>query len=367
MTDENRNSLENEDFSTESSSPIDGGTNFVNDFATSDDPSTGSPSTPSSDYSSETPSNGEGTLPSAPSHGELTHCKVPFAPWISEAFVFFRRYFWRRLFWIGLIPLVLTFLFSIFLLIQEDLSNVLEGLITGNVKLAENGGVFLIAMILSLITIIWNLSIAHWSLRTIQTGVPSWKHLVFKSFWTVPKVIVGIFVLSISLGVLYSGGIFLGVSFIKESSQILNLIYFILIFVGIGYLYLRYGFFFWFILDRNSGPLKSLEESSLFMKKNIGVLLRGILFVMGTILGISFFIGLFIGFFIRLFFNAISNSPALDRTYSLLGQIIGQIIQNIIFFPFLLGLFTIFYLMMTGQERPGVWPIENIEESAKND
>ena len=222
---------------------------------------------------------------------------------------------------------------------------------------------------LALVSALWIFAVlfglmSHlWGLRTVQKDDGSWRNLLFPSWKTFPKLILAWFILTLILFVIAFGFILL-FSFLGEklgpqfAAAGALLAVFIFIFV-----LLRFAITAHLILDRDYGPVKALNTSWEFMKSNAFTLLTGFILYSLTLFVLAMVVLIPLAFMLG---NQDISDP--DRLYQHILStpvLIGTAAAAMILFNTLsqigsIALASVFYLMATGQKRPGAWPRENV-------
>ncbi|MBQ3387717.1 MAG: hypothetical protein IJG60_00720 [Thermoguttaceae bacterium] len=202
-----------------------------------------------------------------------------------------------------------------------------------------------------------------WGIRTVQKDDGSWRNLLFPSWKTLPRLVLAWLIFVFIFSVIAAGFVILfGSLGAKFGSQIEMAGMFLTALLCL-FVLLRYAMTAHLILDRDYGPIKALNTSWEFMKSNAGTLLTGfilyslVLFVLALIVlvPLAFMLGnQDISDPDRLYQHILST-PALAGTASaamLLFNTLSQIGS--------IALASVFYLMATGQKRPGAWPREDV-------
>ena len=224
------------------------------------------------------------------------------------------------------------------------------------------------------VAMILQLMVLGWTIRTIQRDNGDWRNLAFPSWTTIFKAIaVVIFFLLLILAALFFVFGLLSPLLAKlpvDSSTIqcfLLLIFLILVFI-------KFALSISLVVDRDFGPLRALGHSWKFMRTNGGTLFLGMMifiFVFGVLVFLIT-IPLATLVFTLVFrhlepakassdavLTMIRNTPALCW-----GSAAYYILVGTLATVWTMGFTSVFYLMATGQSRPGAWPrdVEPVDE-----
>lgn len=215
-----------------------------------------------------------------------------------------------------------------------------------------------VSIVISLLLMVFQLMVVNWGIRTIRTGNDAWGNLKFPSVWTIPKIILAtLFYCLIVTGI--GCGAIIGIALAGPSNTLFAVIVGGIFLIIFFWVLLRCSMFVSFILDRNVGPIAALNASMFFMKKNV------LTFIAGSVLMaiLAFFLASVITFpfaaaaAAQVVLSASSGASKISE--SSIMMLIPQFITQMLIYPFGVGFGAVFYLMMTGRRRPGVWPRES--------
>lgn len=223
-----------------------------------------------------------------------------------------------------------------------------------SIGLKQNWSIF------KLIAFIFQMMVMCWGIRTIQQDDGSWRNLLFPSWTTVFKLIA----VSAIMLLLVGAAIFIAVGpldgfFAKlggVKTQIAVLLFALL------FLFAKFALSGQLIVDRDFGPFRAMNTSWTFMRSNVSALILGIILtgLAFAILAVLFAVPL--GCLLYSHFDQANASPeAVQQQISSLTSLrcgVGAytIIIGTLTNLWTTGLFSVFYLMATGQKRPGAWP-----------
>ena len=214
----------------------------------------------------------------------------------------------------------------------------------------------------SAVALILRLMILGWTIRTIQKDDGAWHNLAFPSWTTIFKVVAAlviILLLVVALFFLVFGLLApLSVKFSPYGPKLLALL-FLVIFI---YVSLKLTLSFPLIVDRDLGPLQAVNTSWKFMNSNCGTFFWGmVIFII--VMGLAIFLITVplatLGFrHLDLaettpdaLLETILGTPSLFWSAAAYYVLVGTITT-----VWMMGFTSVFYLMATGQKRPGAWP-----------
>ncbi len=303
----------------------------------------------------------------------LTHSKVPLSAWLGESFAFGKRYF-RRLFLLCLIMAAFAYLAA-----PENGQRLIkraadkakttmslsDGAVDADADIIDDGGAAaekdadssrtsdtdtvkaaapecsVRACCFGIIAAVFGWMVLSWGLRTARKDDPAWKNLLLPSWKTVPKLIALGF-LAGCVGALLFLCLILTVGFLHPGIAFIAAALLCCIFL------VRIAIASHLIIDRDCGPIRAISGSWKLMRSNCWTLILGVAvaFLAICILGTIVFL---------LTPTSDSAGTFLTGTVTVITNALAQVCS--------VSLASIFYLMATGQPRPGAWPRENTESA----
>lgn len=353
---------------------------------------------------------------------DMTHCRVPLSAWLSETKTFCQRYFWRLLL-LSLIASVLSLLVyssqwssqnanplnSIVSSksavspthdIRDSVENVVDffdndvadpdgqnASADSESAAAPNGedsavpafspaplkklGKF--SSVLKICSFFFQLMLLGWVIRTIRQDNPAWRNLRFASWSTFFKAfaaLVVFFLLLMAAMVIFLD--YLTPLFVKIFHNVAPTVQSFCLLLIVALFITKFALTVPLIVDRDFGPFRAMNLSWSFMRSNVGTFICG---------GIATFLGCFLlailvsiplGLLIAGQIDTANSSPeviqqAIFSTPSLCGAMIAfTVAVSTLISIWTYGFISIFYLMATGQERPGAWA-RDLEPTAEQD
>ena len=221
------------------------------------------------------------------------------------------------------------------------------------VGLKQNWSIF------RLIALFFQMMVMCWGIRTIQRDDGSWRNLLFPSWTTVFKLIaVSVIMLLLAGAVVFAvlgpmDGFFAKLGGDKTKIAVLLLV--------LLFLFAKFALTGQLIVDRDFGPLRAMNTSWTFMRSNVCALILGIVFTGLVFAVLAVLLSIPLGCLLYRHIDPANTSPgAVQQICSLPGLKCGvgayTIIVSTLATVWSTGFFSVFYLMATGQERPGAWP-----------
>lgn len=208
----------------------------------------------------------------------------------------------------------------------------------------------------------------RWTIQTLKTDKASARNLCLPSCWTVLKLIAaGIllglyaFVLIFAAGCIFGAVSLCGIaSIIAASITVLTILIFAIL--------LSFSIYTHLILDQNCGAFKSLTLSRAFMRNNKWTFFRGLLrcfflyIALAVILQIPI-VAITIPKAVSLMNSGVEPQAARTAIMQMLGdsqfyfwtQKVSTLVGSALLGSYMMVLTSVFYLMATGQRRPGAW------------
>ncbi len=353
---------------------------------------------------------------------DMTHCRVPLSAWLSETKTFCKRYFWR-LFLLSLIASVLS-LFVYSSQWSSRNANPLNSIVspksavspTRDVRdsgendvdffdndvadpdgqnasvdsegaAAPNGEKSAVpasspallkklgnySSVLKICSFFFQLMLLGWVIRTIRQDNPAWRNLRFASWSTFFKAfaaLVVFFLLLMAAMVIFLD--YLTPLFVKIFHSAAPTVQSFCLLLIVVIFFTKFALAIPLIVDRDFGPFRAMNLSWSFMRSNAGTFICG---------GIATFLGCFLlailvsiplGIFLAGRIDTANSSPeaiqqAIFSTPSLCGAMIAfTVAVSTLISVWTYGFISLFYLMATGQERPGAWA-RDLEPAAEQD
>ena len=221
------------------------------------------------------------------------------------------------------------------------------------VGLKQNWSIF------KLIAFFFQMMVMCWGIRTIQQDDGSWRNLLFPSWTTVFKLIaVSVIMLLLVGAVVFAvlgpmDGFFAKLGGDKAQITVLLLV--------LLFLFAKFALSGQLIVDRDFGPLRAMNTSWAFMRSNVCTLILGIVLTGLAFAVLAVLLSIPLGCLLYRHIDPANTSPeAVQQICSLPGLKCGvgayTIIVGTLATVWTTGFFSVFYLMATGQKRPGAWP-----------
>ena len=336
---------------------------------------------------------------------DMTHCRVPLSAWLSETKTFCKRYFWRLL--------LLSLIFSVFSFLAYSAqwssrnANPLNTAVSSSHAVRDAGeekvdffdndaanpdkkdapaesksaaapvycpiafeklGCF--SGVFKICTLLFQLLVLAWVIRTIRQDNPAWRNLWFDSWGAFFKAVASVLVFMICVVTVL---IFLGClaplfkKIFPTAATAVQLLCFLFI---VALFTVKFALTIPLIVDRNFGPFRAMSISWTYMRSNIGTLIwGGIITCLGCFL-LALLVSIPLGLLLAKHFDVAHSSPeaiqqALFSTPSVYWTVSALTVAlSALMSTWTYGFSSIFYLMATGQERPGAWP-RDVEPAAE--